>query len=64
MYWEDERQPSVQAPIGDFFGLGLGTYTTFQSALLVVAPDQALNAYFPMPLRKHGRITVEFARDS
>jgi len=58
MYWEDERQPSVQAPIGDFFGLGLGTYTTFQSALLVVAPDQALNAYFPMPFRKHGRITV------
>ncbi len=58
MYWDDESRPSVEAPIGDFFGLGLGTYTLFQSALLVVAPDQALNEYFPMPFRRHGRITV------
>jgi hypothetical protein len=58
MYWDGEAQPSVEAPIGDFFGLGLGTYTTFQSALLAVAPDQALNSYFPMPFGKHGRITV------
>src|SRR5579863_377784 len=27
MYWDGERDPSVEAPIGDFFGLGLGTYT-------------------------------------
>jgi hypothetical protein len=58
MYWENERDPSVEAPIGDFFGLGLGTYTTFQSALLAVLPDQALNCYFPMPFGQHGRITV------
>lgn len=58
MYWDGEGQPSVEAPIDDFFALGLGTYTTFQSALLVVAPDQALNSYFPMPFHKHGRITV------
>ncbi|HUY14938.1 MAG TPA: glycoside hydrolase family 172 protein [Terriglobia bacterium] len=58
MYWDGEKQPSVEAPMGDFFGLGLGTYTLFHSALLVVAPDQAMNAYFPMPFRKHGRITV------
>ncbi len=58
MYWDNEKTPSVATPIGDFFGLGLGTYTTYQSALLAVNPDQALNSYFPMPFRKHGRITV------
>jgi hypothetical protein len=58
MYWDGETEPSVEAPIGDFFGLGLGTYTVFHSALLVVAPDKALNTYFPMPFAQHGRITV------
>lgn len=58
MYWDGENEPSVETPLGDFFGLGLGTYTTFQSALLTVAPDKALNAYFAMPFSKQGRITV------
>ncbi len=58
MYWDGETQPSVEAPVGDFFGLGLGTYAVFSSALIVVAPDKALNAYFPMPFRRHGRVTV------
>jgi hypothetical protein len=58
MYWDGESEPSVETPIGDFFGLGLGTYTLFHSAPIVVAPDKALNAYFPMPFARHGRITV------
>ena len=58
MYWDGEAEPSVEAPIGDFFGLGLGTYTVYHSALLVVAPDKALNCYFPMPFAKYGRVTV------
>ena len=58
MYWDNETDPSVETPIGDFFGLGLGTYTVFQSALIAVAPDKALNAYFPMPFARQGRITV------
>ena len=58
MYWDNEAEPSVEAPIGDFFGLGLGTYTTFQSAAIAVAPDRALNSYFPMPFARQGRVTV------
>ena len=58
IYWDGEKTPSVETPIGDFFGLGLGTYTVFNSAPLVVAPDKALNAYFPMPFARSGRITV------
>ena len=59
MYWDDEPTPSVEAPIGDFFGLGLGEYITFQALPLSAAPNRAVNSYFPMPFQKHARITVE-----
>ncbi len=58
MFWDGEASPSVEAPVGDFFGLGLGEYVTFSSIPLVVAPDRALNAFFPMPFREHASITV------
>jgi len=58
MYWDDETTPSVEAPIGDFFGLGLGEYFLYQSIPLSVAPDKALNSFFEMPFQKHARITV------
>jgi hypothetical protein len=58
MYWDDETTPSVEAPIGDFFGLGLGQYFLFQSTPLAVASDKALNSFFEMPFRKKARITV------
>ena len=57
-WWDGESSPSVEAPIGDFFGLGLGEYFVYQSALLAVAPIKALNAYFKMPFSTSARITV------
>jgi hypothetical protein len=57
-WWDGESTPSIEAPIGDFFGLGLGEYFVYQSALLVVAPVKALNAYFKMPFATAARITV------
>ncbi len=61
MYWDGETTPSVEAPIGDFFGLGLGEYFTFQALPLSAAPNRSVNSYFPMPFQKHARITVENA---
>src|SRR5260221_7212716 len=58
MYWDGGITPSVEAPIGDFFGLGTGDYFLYQSAPLAVGADKALNSFFPMPFRKHARITV------
>src|SRR3954468_14726024 len=58
MYWDGESTPSVEAPIGDFFGLGLGEYHLYQSAALSVSSDKALNCFLPMPFQKHARITV------
>ena len=58
MYWDNEMRPSVETPIGDFFGLGLGTYFLYESRLLSVGSTQALNCFFPMPFQKHGRVTI------
>jgi len=58
MYWDGESSPSVESPIGDFFGLGLGEYFLYQSIPLSVGSDKALNCFFPMPFQKHARITV------
>lgn len=58
MYWDNETNPSVEAPLGDFFGLGLGLYYHWESMLLSAGADKALNSYIPMPYARHARITV------
>lgn len=58
MHWDDEATPSVEAPVGDFFGLGLGDYFLYQSIPLAVGSAKALNSFFPMPFQKRARITV------
>ncbi len=58
MYWDGNARPSVEAPVGDFFGLNLGQYQIYQSAYLACSPGRSLNCYFSMPFRKSARITV------
>lgn len=59
MYWDGEETPSVVSPIGDFFLNGFSTYTQVNSLPIVVNPVRGYNCYFPMPFRKHARITIE-----
>jgi len=58
LYWDGEELPAVEAPIGDFFGLGLGEYFLYESGPLSVGSQKALNCYFPMPFRKSARIAI------
>ena len=58
MYWDDETEPSVEAPLGDFFGLGNGDYFQYQSLPLSVGASRALNCFFPMPFDRSARITL------
>ena len=58
MYWDGNPKPSVETPVGDFFGLNLGQYNIYQSAFLNCSSIRALNCYFAMPFRKSARITV------
>jgi len=61
MYWDGQEHPSVEAPIGDFFGQGWGQSYRFASLPLAAAPrnGNALVCYFPMPYSNGAKLTVE-----
>lgn len=58
IYWDDQEQPSVECPIGDFFACGWGKYAHVNSLAVCVNPGSAFNCYWEMPFRKRCRITV------
>ncbi|MBI2423475.1 MAG: DUF2961 domain-containing protein [Candidatus Hydrogenedentes bacterium] len=56
IYWDHEEHPSVEAPLGDFFGVGHGMDVPFESLPVNVSSEgRARNCYWPMPFRKHAR---------
>ncbi len=59
MYWDGEKEPSVEVPVGDFFGNGWGTYSHISSLAVAVNPGSAFNCYWEMPFRGSCRITIE-----
>ena len=61
MYWDGESEPSVEAPVGDFFGQGWGEAYNWQSLPLAAGPlgGRGLVCYFPMPFGKGARIEIE-----
>jgi hypothetical protein len=59
MYWDGEKEPSVEVPVGDFFANGWGTYAPITSLAVCVNPHAAFNSYWEMPFRKSGKITME-----
>lgn len=58
-YWDDETEPSIECPVGDFFACGLGQYCQNNSVAICVNPGSAFNCYWPMPFRKKARVTME-----
>ncbi len=59
MYWDNEKEPSVEVPAGDFFAMGWGKYSPISSLAVCVNPGSAFNTYWPMPFRTKARITME-----
>jgi hypothetical protein len=58
-YWDDEKEPSIEVPVGDFFGMGWGEYAHLTSLPVTVNPGSAFNTYWVMPFRRKCRITME-----
>lgn len=60
-YWDGCEHPSIESPIGDFFGQGWGETYLFRSLPLAAAPKggNALVCYFPMPFGSGARLTIE-----
>src|SRR4051812_2147549 len=65
-YWDDEAEPSVEAPIGDFFAVGFGERAEVTS-MVVEQTSGGMGCYWPMPFRRravwtltnHGTARVE-----
>lgn len=51
MWWDGEETPSVEVPLGDFFGIGHGVFKNFVSLPLQMSPEdgRGMNCWFPMP---------------
>ena len=58
IYWEGQDHPSVEAPLGDFFGFAHGKATPYASAAHSVGEKGAINIWLPMPFLTHARITI------
>jgi len=64
IYWDGQKNPSVESPLGDFFCNGWGncgednSFSQISSLAVCVNPGSAYNCYWEMPFRKHCCITI------
>jgi hypothetical protein len=60
-WWDGEPSPSVETPLGDFFGVGFGLRRNFVSLPLQMSPQdgRGMNCWFPMPFAEGARFEVE-----
>ena len=73
MYWDGMDRPSVEAPLGDFFGVGHARASSYCCIVLSMSardpggegrsPHVAMNCYFPMPFSDGARIEIENESD-
>lgn len=65
MYWDDQSYPSVESPIGPFFGQGWNEQYNYASLPLSAGPGNGtgLSSYFTMPFAKGAKIEIENQTD-
>jgi hypothetical protein len=67
-WWDGEPTPSVEVPLGDFFGVAHGRTREYRSFFTAVNPGMGaspgMNAYFPMPFATSARIEIENRADT
>ena len=65
MYWDGNDYPSVESPIGPFFGQGWNEQYNYSSLPLSAGPDHGtgLSSYFVMPFEKGAKIEIENQTD-
>lgn len=58
IYWDGQAEPSVEAPLGDFFGFAHGKLVPYGSAVHSIGEKGALNLWLPMPFHRRARLTI------
>jgi hypothetical protein len=65
IYWDGSEHPSVEAPIGDFFGVAMGVSAVMNSAPIQVSSDgRSRNCWWHMPFNKSARVTAAATRSA
>ncbi len=57
MYWDGDSEPSVECPIGAFFGVGFGEQKDYVS-MPMDETSGGYNCFWPMPFHKSARWTL------
>ncbi|MGQ9689313.1 MAG: DUF2961 domain-containing protein [Desulfobaccales bacterium] len=72
MYWDGEKEPSVEVPLGDFFCVSHCMPRSIKSLLVAVntgnlgafcPPSFGINEYFPMPFEERAYVTLEYEKE-
>jgi hypothetical protein len=56
--WDDQVHPSIELPLGEFFGFAHGVTNAFESEAHSVGERYGMNSWLPMPFTKRARITL------
>ena len=57
-YWDNQKTPSVEVPLSDFFGVCHGRTVPYESAFITMPEGKGFNCYFPMPFAKRAKLTI------
>jgi hypothetical protein len=58
-YWDGADEPAIEIPVGDFFGQGWCEFAQLSSVPVAANPQGGFNSYWPMPVPRHARLTLE-----
>lgn len=59
VYYDGNVKPSVEVPLGDFFGVGYGAPKDVNSAVTQVSSHgRSRNSYWRLPFKKHIKVTI------
>jgi hypothetical protein len=64
MYWDNQEQPSVEVPLGDFFGIAHGRQRNMNTEFVGMQAGKGFNCWIPMPFKTRAIITVENDSDT
>ena len=57
-WWDGQKHPSIECPIGDFMGFAHGRVLPYFSAVHSLGKNAGMNIWLPMPFAKRARITL------